>query len=340
MQPFLTDLLSASYQLPALQSITPVDAGYLSRNWLIATNDGHYFLKQYRFDDFTPVAAAHTALFHFHRSGIPVIVPLATVDDQTICTWHERYYSLFPFVTARQLRRGALSQQAVQSIGTMLARLHLAGRNVKVPHVRERLPQDGRARFVREATTILERIARQSPHTQFDELAATTVRRQLALVAETAMDYTTLGLAADHLLHGDFHDGNLFFNKRDEVSALYDWEKTEIAPRESEVVRALLFTCFSNPDNFRGTFALRNFALGEQFLKAYHTCYPLELATLRAAVHARYWGSLCSLWVPTEHYLRQNHRVDLFLESNLAEITYFAGQMAPFVDWIAKVLDA
>lgn len=320
--------------------VTPVNAGYLSRNWIIITQQGRYFLKEYRFGDSSRVVAAHAALFHFHRAGISVIVPLSTLDNQTICHWEGRFYTLFPFVEGRQLQRGALSARAVESIATLLARLHLAGYNAQIPEIRQRLPTDGRPTFHSQSEMILVIIDRQPDHTPFDELAVQTIRRQQALVATTPMEYGALGLAADHLLHGDYHEGNLFFNGQEEVAYLYDWEKTEIAPREIELVRALLFTCFSNPTDFCGTFAPANFALGEQFLCAYHAIYPLQPAALTAAVHARYWGSLCSLWVPTEHYLQQNERVDLFLEANLAEINYFAAQMEHFTDWLMQVIES
>jgi Ser/Thr protein kinase RdoA (MazF antagonist) len=159
------------------------------------------------------------------------------------------------------------------------------------------------------------------------------LRRQLTLVEQTPMAFATLSLQSDHLLHGDYHDSNLFFNADEEVSHLFDWEKTEIAPREIELVRALLFTCFSNPENFRGTFEPHNFDLAAAFLSTYHALYPIEAEQFIAALHARYWGSLCSLWVVDEHYRRQNDRVDAFLEANLAEINYFAAYMPQLIDW-------
>ncbi|MEZ4620667.1 MAG: phosphotransferase [Caldilineaceae bacterium] len=307
-QAALLAFLQTAYRLPTLQRATPVAAGYLSRNWVISAGGERYFLKQYRFDDATRVAAAHGALIHFQRAGLPTIVPIATHDGQMISTVDTRHYSLFPFVAGRQLRRGALSMTAVKAMGTMLARLHRAGHNVRLPHLRQwRLNRD-RSAFETAATTILERIAQQTPATPFDSLAEQTVRRQLVLVEQIKIDPSLLALPSDHLIHGDYHDSNLFFDAQDQVAHLFDWEKAEIAPREVELVRALLFTCFSNPENFRSTFLPHNFVLGSAFLAAYHAHYPIVLERFVDALHARYWGSLCSLWVVNEHYLYQNPR--------------------------------
>ncbi len=336
-QPTLINFLQTTYTLPALHNATPVAAGYLSRNWLIDAADRRYFLKQYRFTDGTRVTAAHASLFHFHRAGLPTIVPLATNDGQTFCSDGSHFYSLFPFVAGRQLQRGALSVRAVQSMGAMLAQLHRAGQNVALPHVQPWQAKDRRLSFVSEATAILELIARQPTLTPFDRLAEQTLRRQLALVEQTPMAFATLTLRSDHLLHGDYHDSNLFFNVEEEVSHLFDWEKTEIAPRELELVRALLFTCFSNPENFRGTFKPHNFDLAAAFLTAYHARYPIEAQRFIDALHARYWGSLCSLWVVDEHYRQQNDRVDLFLEANLAEINYFADHTSQLIEWLSSL---
>lgn len=332
------DQIREDYALPLLFSATPVTGGYLSRNWRLAAADSGYFLQEYRFTEITPVAAAHASLFHFQRAGIPTIAPLPMRDGQTIWRYGDRFYALFPFVTARQLRRGALSVAAVQSIGALLAQLHRAGQQVTLPHVQRRRLKDNRPIFQQQAPLILDLIQRQPAQSAFDQLAVQTLRRQLALVETTAIDYATLPLASDHLLHGDFHDGNLFFDEQEQVHAVFDWEKTEIAPREIEFVRALLFICFSNPNNFCATFAPANFRLGEALLRAYQARYPVMQETLVAAVHARYWGSLCSLWVVEEHYLQQNWRVDPFLEATLTEITYFADHLPAFVRWLQAVL--
>lgn len=337
-QQALLDQLQDHYALPVLLSATPVTAGYLSRNWHLTAADRGYFLQEYRFAEITPVAAAHASLFHFQRAGIPTIAPLPAQDGQTIWRYADRFYALFPFVTARQLRRGALSLTAVQSIGTMLAQLHRAGQQVTLPHVQRRRLKDNRPTFQTQAQLILDLIRRQPAQSAFDQLAVQTLQRQLALVEVTAIDYATLALASDHLLHGDFHDGNLFFDEQEQVCYVFDWEKTEIAPREIELVRALLFICFSNPDNFCATFTPANFRLGEAFLAAYQAHYPVRPAQVVAALHARYWGSLCSLWVVEEHYLQHNRRVDPFLEATLAEITYFADHLSPFVTWLQTVL--
>lgn len=337
-QQALFDQLSAHYALPVLRSATPVTGGYLSRNWHLVAADSGYFLQEYRFAEITPVAAAHASLFHFQRAGIPTIPPLPTRAGQTIWSYAGRFYALFPFVTARQLRRGALSVTAVQSVGAMLAQLHRAGHQVTLPHVQRRRLKDNRPTFQKQAQLILDLIQRQPAQSAFDQLAVRTLQRQLTLVEQTAIDYATLPLASDHLLHGDFHDGNLFFDEEEQVQAVFDWEKTEIAPREIELIRALLFICFSNPDNFCATFAPVNFSLGEAFLRAYQARYPVAEKGLIAAVHARYWGSLCSLWVVEEHYLHQNQRVDPFLEATLTEISYFADHLPAFVRWLQAVL--
>jgi Ser/Thr protein kinase RdoA (MazF antagonist) len=337
-QSALLAFLQETYLLPALHAATPVAVGYLSQNWVISAGNERYFLKQYRFDDVTRVAAAHAALSHFHGAGLPAILPLPTRDGRWISTTGDRHYTLFPFVTGQQLRRGALPVVAIQSMGTMLARLHRAGHNVQLPQLRQWRLKADRSLFVADASAILDRIVRQPTLTPFDLLAEQTVRRQLALVEQTPLDLAVSALQPDHLIHGDYHDSNLFFNEAGEVAYLFDWEKAEIAPREVELVRALLFTCFSNPDNFRGTFLPHNFEQAALFLSAYHAQYPIASERFIEALRARYWGSLCSLWVVTEHYLYQNTRVDPFLESTLAEVSYFADHLPQMIDWFHSLV--
>lgn len=207
----MLSFITARYGLAPNPQVTPVQAGYLSENCKLTTATGSYFLKQYRFTSYERVAAAHAAKHFFHAAGIPVILPLATHDGETICTSEGRYYSLFPWVAGRQLRRGNLSTTAVRSAATMLARLHRAGYAVHLPHVRVNFKPPNVAAFQSSARQILAQINAQPVLSEFDLLAQQTLQLKLALAATTPIDFNALALTSDHLLHGDYHDSNLFF---------------------------------------------------------------------------------------------------------------------------------
>ncbi len=338
MRQALIDAIRTEYGLAPVQASAPIAAGYLSQNWQLVTAAGTYFLKRYHVDQRTAVAAVHSVISHFQQANFPVVAPCTTREGATICTVDGGHYTLFPFVRGHQLQRGALTSQAVRTLGAMLARLHRAGCGVQLPNVRVRAFADQRAAFQHRAEALLPIIDGQSTPTPFDELARETVRLQLALVAQTPFDPAAVALPNDHLLHGDYHVDNLFFDEVGSIRWIFDWERAAVGARASELMRALIFACFATPRDFQATFTPQNFALGKDFLDAYQRHYPIEPAEAVAALQARYWDSLSSLWVVEEHYLHHNQRVDPFLASNFSEVTYFSTHLPQLIDWLDKRL--
>ncbi|MEZ4713341.1 MAG: phosphotransferase [Caldilineaceae bacterium] len=327
----LTDYVSRAYSLPPIHETNTVDKGFLSTNFILHTNTHQYFLKQYRFTTQEPVAAAHAAKHFFAARGIPVIVPLQNGAGHTFFANDGRYYALFPYVDGDHLPRGSFSRRALQSTAALLAKLHRAGRNVTLPHVRIQQSQKSYANFVETAHQILDKIPTQE-RTDFDELAIETIHLKLHLAAQNREAIAQMGLPSDHLLHGDYQDSNFFFDEDEQISHLFDWEKTIIGPRGLELARAIEFICFSNPHDYKALFSDENFDQAGHFLKTYHESYPISLDEFATTVHVRYLQKVLSLWVEADHYLENNTRVDPFLEAEYNTIQYGSHALAEYIE--------
>lgn len=333
MQAELTDYVSQAYSLPRIHETRLVDKGFLSTNFILQTDTHKYFLKQYRYTDHEPVAAAHKTKHFFAARGIPVIVPLQNAAGHTFFAYEGRYYALFPHVDGRHLPRGSFSCNALQSTAMLLAKLHRTGRGVTLPYVRISQSQKSYTKFVATAQQILARIPHQQC-TAFDELARETIFLKLQLAEENKVAIAQVSLPSDHLLHGDYQDSNFFFDAYEQVSHLFDWEKTVIGPRGLELARAIEFICLSNPYDFKAVYSDANFRRARCFLQSYHECYPISLAEVTAAVSVRYLQKVLSLWVEAAHYLEDNTRVDPFLEAEYNAVQVGSHALQEYIECV------
>ena len=332
--------LDSLYGIGPVHETQAVDAGFSARNSVVRTAEQAYFLKQYRFTDPKRLRAAHAAKFFFADAGLPALKPLPTRGGHSFFEHDGRFYALFPHIRAKQIGRGRFSPRALESAADMLARLHRAGRGRLLPAVRDsgrrlRLAEDN---FAARAERVLAIIRVKEEKSEFDRLAAEFIGLKTRLVAAYRPGDDPLGrMPFDHTIHGDYHDGNLFFDAADRVQWVFDWEKTTLAPRAAEVIRSMEYICFADIADYVPRFEEANFAAARRYLGAYDAGNRLPRAEFETAARAYYWGRVVELWVETEHYIDGNGRVDVFLKPRHTFVRYYAEH---FDEWVERLAGA
>ncbi len=327
----LLELIQERYALGhSIDSYERITDGYLSRNFRLVTGNGQLFLKEYRYTDRARVTGVHQAKFFFAERDIPIITPLAQRDRETILSFDQRFYSVFPFVVGRIIPRVTRSLNAYRSSGEMLGRIHFAGRKgfeqVAVPQQDAWNPVE----FLDEAQRI-EAIVRAIPEpSEFDllTLEGLTLKRELARKTPTQPDQ--LKIKNDHLIHGDYHSRNIFYNDQDEVSHVFDLEKACIAPRSFELARSMDFVCFSH------VFEPENFTNGAAFLEGYTSVYSISVSEFREGLLKYYHKRMHSLWHEREHYLLGTTRVDGMYKNELTMLRWYSEHFEHFLEWFAS----
>ena len=293
-----------------------VTQGVLSTNWFVTGETGRYFLKRYRFDDAERIAEIHATKQHFASAGIPIILPRATNEGRTFYSDEHGYFALFPFVDARQIAYTELSTEAITSMGTMLARLHLAGRGTPVVITKSTFrtwdTEDSRIE------TYIKKCAAITDPTPFDQLALKGLQRKQELIAQNPASFSSLGLSSDHLIHGDFLDHNLFFDSNDHISHVFDVEKTQYAPRAYEVVRTVLLSVLHEDYSAQGIHR------GRIFLDAYRAAHPLSDEEFRTALELYFLKLIRNIWIHKECYDLDNQRPQHFLPIEMERMEYLA----------------
>lgn len=337
----LLTTLAQKYHLTPITHHQPVTGGYLSQNQIIGNQDARYFLKQYRFQNEARIQAIHRAKFFFAEGNIPIILPLATSCGETFFLFEGQAYALFPFIEGTHLRRGQVPETALVSIAETLAHMHLLGKGITLPGVKAR--RYGRARktpsdFMAEATNILDIISTKPVKDDFDALAEDTLRLKLSLAQQYATSPEPSLPGADYLIHGDYHDANLFFDETKRVKSVFDLERVCTWPRVLELIRAVDFICFSDGSQSGRAFEDWNFTAAHTILMTYHGLYPLNRTELVNGYKAYLTMKVHGLWVETEHYLNDNQRVDGFLAGEPNLLRYFSQNLEAFTERIVADL--
>lgn len=303
-----------------------VSGGYLSHNFILQSDDTKFFLKQYRFDSIEKIKEIHRAKFFFKDGGVPIILPIQSDKGDFVFEDAGKFYSLFPFVEGRIIRRTKRSPKTFASAGKMLAHIHILSKN-DYPRIINSYDREWRKReFLEKAKIMKARVETIPKKTDFDKLALETLNRKIQLAEENEICYEDLKLKKDHIIHGDYHGQNIFYDHNDEVQNVFDIEKTEMSPRSLEIARAIDYMCFSN------NYEAKDFDDTRNFLSAYNEIYPLSAEELARGIKAYYLKKAHSIWIEEAHYIHKNLRVDCFLEGELLMLRYYPENFDKFVD--------
>ncbi len=309
--------IDSRYKLRLSDETKRIGRGYLSHNFLLQDQSRSYFLKQYGIRDPKRLAQIHEVKLFFYQQGIPVILPLYDAAGATFFEFGQLWYALFPFIEARFLE-APLSFAALQAAGTMLAHIHQAGRSKKRPLVQLTAEGWNKQDFIVHAERLIHLIEQQKTSNTFDQQVLSHLKWRIPIVSALGDRYEQHGLQNDHLIHGDYHEKNLFFNAQDQVTEVYDFEKTKLSPRILEVGRSMnLITLSQSLD-------AAAIAKAKMYLQSYIEQYPLSKDEVANMIDLYYHKRLHDLWIEEEHYLNANTRLDDILDGFYYVIRYYA----------------
>lgn len=316
--------INKSYSIDPINFKEKVSLGYLSNNFILENQHFKYFLKEYQILDGARIKEVHATKFFFASKEIPIILPLRESNGDTFFQNNGKYYALFPFIKGRIIKRVERSKTAIESTGSMLGKIHLLSKLETPNLVQKKSKPWDKDKFLNDAEIILKEIS-ANPHDSFNQLAAKIIKLKSSLVKSNNIGPTDLNLKNDHLIHGDYHGLNLFFDKNDQIQSVFDLEKTELAPRAYEIARALDLLCFSQQYDSEA------FQAAHIFLKGYSNFYPITEKELLNGFTFYYLKKIHSLWIETEHYIKKNYRVDHFLQSEFIMLDYYQNNIEKLV---------
>lgn len=312
----------------SVKYISKIRKGYLTSNFIIGDNKKKYFLKQY-IDDEERIKKTHKAKRFFFQKEIPVIMPMENKDGRTYFCLNDKCYALFPFIEERQFQRLRMNKAALESAGYVLAKIHLATRNKKpkISLLKRNSPWD-KNDSLKKILKIKKLILGKDKKKKLDKEALKLIKIKEDIIKNDKVKWKELKLGKDHIIHGDFHEANIFFDKAGKVKHIFDWECVSYAPRTMEIARVLKLMCFN------GRFTKKNYSNASIFLKAYNKIYPISVGELGAGVKSEYIRQAHSLWALDEYYLKGNKKIYKFLDDQLKVLQYMLKDTEKYIKLI------
>lgn len=310
-----------------LRLLEDVKEGYISVNSILIDDGKKYFLKQYGFDDIERIDNIHKVEDIFFKKDIPIVMPYECKDGSKVFTFKEKYYTLYPFVYGRMLRRENLSNQAISSLGNILGRIHLVSKDGYPSTVFRSKKYWDMEEFVKEAERILLQIQNMKEKSDIDMKFAIYLEKKINMAKENDLRFENFNIKNDHLIHGDYHEKNVFFdNDVDEIKYVFDLDNTTIAPRSYELVRALDLTCLNlgYDDECRSN--------AKVFLDSYRNVYDISKEELMDGFKVYFLKKVHSLWIATEHYVNNSTRVDCFLDNEISMLDFYSKGLEGLVE--------
>jgi Ser/Thr protein kinase RdoA (MazF antagonist) len=324
----ITSLFEREFDYGRAERVEVVTTGYLSSNWIIHTPENIFFLKKYR-SKFSPkeILAIHEVMRLFEAEGIPTINPLPTRNEQTVLGYNNGLYSLFPYVSGNSIRRDELEAVHLAALGTMLALIHDKG--TLLPHPRDLAIFNGwdRTLFLEHINEIKKIQSAKPDLDEFDRAVHEAIEYKLSHI------FGDLRLPEDFffseyvVMHGDFHEQNVFFDDQALITHVFDWEKTAYGPRAFEFVRSLYLICIA-ADNIN---AEQAFARAKIFFDAYQKRLPITEEEFRTAVEFYYVDQFYSIWIERLHYQESISVADKLLKESVSRIQFLEQYREEFV---------
>ncbi|MCX6736120.1 MAG: phosphotransferase [Candidatus Parcubacteria bacterium] len=313
----MENLLGRIYELYGIKLLflERVQKGYLSENNVLYDGDIKFFLKKYRFDNEEKVLEVHSVKKYFSDGGVPVILPLSTKEGRTFFHFDGEFYAIFPFISDIQTEGKNLTDSDIISLAEMLGKMHLLGKSSELPLKSIFKPWD-KEKTLKEISLIETEIQKISQPSGFDTDALKGIQVKKNLILKDSLVYEDFDLPSDHLIHGDYLEHNVFFDKNNKVSHVFDFEKAEYCPRTQELLRSMIYIFFNGGINEKG------FKNARRYIDSYSDIYPIPKDELARGLKMFYTKSFHRVWVESEHYLKNNKRVDLFLKMDNYRIGY------------------
>lgn len=312
--------------------INPVKEGYLSQNYILESGNNRFFLKQYANYTEQQIKEIHQVKRYFADSGIPIILPIVSISGKTYFTLEDKFYALFPFINRKTVNRKELSSKSLKSLAQMLAKIHLLSKDDYPKIINQYQKSWNSEDFFVTSKIILNKLEHKDSKNDFDYLALKTLNLKVEIVKNNRITPEDLDIQNKCLVHGDYHEKNVFLDDYGNVEYVFDLEKACIGIKLFEIIRSMDLICLN------GEFNKENIQKAQIYLKAYSDEYPISRDELHRGINFYYIKKSHSLWIEKEHYINENMRVDCFLEKEYSMLRYYSKHWKELAIKLSEVL--
>ncbi len=300
--------ICSEYGIGNYISLDKINQGVLNDNYLLETSMGKYFIKSVREKAKDRIDNIYSVESFMKEKDIPAIVMMKTKSGNIFLEDENSVYTVYPFLEADTSLKYSKSEYS--TVGEMLGKIHVAGGGdiTGITDVKKFKRQNDEV--------ILERLEGHKDFIEGKSSLDETDKQFLEYIDFKLKIYPKIKkteLQSDTLIHGDYHRGNLLFDKKTrEIIGVCDWEKTEFAPRSYELSRSIFYSCLQDEENFED--GLDN---AKSFLNGYLSVYPMQKSEVIDGMNMRVHRMALSGWIEEKYYKNNDDRANKFISKEM-----------------------
>jgi hypothetical protein len=168
---------------------------------------------------------------------------------------------------------------------------------------------------------------------QFCNMVSEVLDYKKKFIISNSRISSDFNLGHDTIVHGDYHEQNVFFDKDDNISHIFDFEKTKVSSRHLELIRSMFLICFNHD------YSKENFKKAKLYFDTYNILYPIDMTIFEDCLNFHIIKLFHSTWIEDEHYLKGNLRLDNLYKGNFETIKYMSSEVDDFKKQILSFLN-
>ncbi|NAW59019.1 MULTISPECIES: phosphotransferase [unclassified Vibrio] len=280
------------------QRIEPVTTGATNQIYRLSEPETFY-LRRFKTGEPQKIIREHALVANLSEQALPVVLPLCTMDNRTWVEEMGSFFALYPEARGEIVNQLSLSH--ARAAGEALARLHLGlvgYRQDGFPVIPLRWSQSS---WVARLQVIIDRLQSQANPTDTERWALIRAKQQQQFLASDCSIHHYQPVSKPQLIHGDYHQYNVFFDANREVSAVIDWDLVCCMPVGYEIARACMYMFQLDAGHCA------------EFVRGYIKWSPLTNETLDDGAKA--WGIYADhhVWALEAVYLHGNTAAKKFI---------------------------
>lgn len=291
------------------------EEGALNYNSILETTKGKFFVKTIREKRKDDVPFIYGIETFFKNRGIKVISMMKTLDGEISVNINGNIYTVYGYLEGD--KNPNYTDEQYREMGKVLGDIHLAGSKdvpseLKVIEYKYPPRDAGVEKFLRFKKLLSEK----SELTEVDKMFSKYLDLKLSIASKKDKD---IEYKNDTLVHGDYHPGNLLFDKNNgEIIGVCDWEQAGIFPRSYEVARSIMYICFI------GDFEVEKATeRAKIFMAAYNAVHPMSYEELQKGFDLRLWRMAISAWIEEKYYDHNDDRANRYVSSDMILLDLF-----------------
>jgi homoserine kinase type II len=257
---------------------TIVDLGYMNLKWILKTDHGDFFAKQYNKSRYPEhmVEGLEISLNHqntLYNSGIPCPELYTHNGKYVIKSTNDERFVLMKFCEGHNLKAGTANEQQMFHLGQIIGKMHMilnSNNRINIPLHWDVRTKESMFENWKERWNEAIRIDCQSTLSTLDTQRKIIEKNDVHIFSDCEIGWSHWDLFADNILF-----------KNNLVSAILDFDRINYVYREFDISRPLLSFCIENGKIHLGCVAA--------FVKGYREFQPLSNQKLVRSFKLTWW---------------------------------------------------